>query len=107
MQRTKSRICGIDCHVGDKNCNGYCKDPCIKAPATYQEEVPRNLFALTRLKPGPSGYVPYVSINRVDEEVDSFTITVRGDHSHHGEAIKLTRLEMRDLMHKLQQELLY
>ena len=38
---TKSFICGVTCHQGDKNCNNYCNfykgKPMPDTPATYQD----------------------------------------------------------------------
>lgn len=35
----KSFVCGVTCHEGDKNCNGYCIDGRIPHPDTYTELV--------------------------------------------------------------------
>jgi len=31
-------VCGVDCHRGDKNCNGYCVGQASKPPAATQEQ---------------------------------------------------------------------
>lgn len=33
---TKSHVCGVTCHKGGTNCNGYCVDELVPAPATYE-----------------------------------------------------------------------
>lgn len=38
-------ICGIDCHEGDRNCNGYCRDRSIPSPGIATEQI-----VLARLK---------------------------------------------------------
>lgn len=42
------RICGVDCHQGDENCNGYCigKAPIAK---TYPRPDPAKATGVSRL----------------------------------------------------------
>ena len=49
---TRSHVCGVTCHQGDANCNGYCSDHRVAAPGTFVLEMFDFGEAVRRLKAG-------------------------------------------------------
>lgn len=52
IKLTRSHVCGVTCHKGDMNCNGYCTDDRIKAPATYEVAMMSFGGAVAAMKDG-------------------------------------------------------
>lgn len=48
----RSHVCGVTCHRGDANCNGYCTNQAITAPGTYEINLISFGGALELLKSG-------------------------------------------------------